>query len=157
MIEISNLTRSSFNQKSFQEIAKKILKRERIKGKVEISLVLVGEKRIQGLNKHFRGINKPTNVLAFPEKDFFQKKGVNKAPRFVLPPANLLKLGEIVICPAVIIKEAKQKKQSFQKELLLVFVHGLLHLLGYRHQDKKEARVMGEKQEGYLLLVKKIK
>ncbi len=67
MIEICNLTRSSFGEKPFQEIAKKILKKERIKGKAEISLVLVGEKRIQNLNKHLRGINEPTNVFDFPD------------------------------------------------------------------------------------------
>ena len=60
-------------------------------------------------------------------------------------------LGEIVICPQVIKKNAKKFKSPFKKELVRVLIHGILHLLGHNHEkSKKDAKIMEEKQDFYL-------
>jgi len=129
MIEINNLTKSKINQKSFSQVAKKVLKgenrgtRTRNLGGETLSLAFVNKEEIKSLNKKFRGKNKPTDVLSFGMKE-------GKS------------LGEVVICPEVV----KEKGEDITK----VFVHGILHLLGHEHErSKKEARQMEKKEELY--------
>jgi probable rRNA maturation factor len=121
-IEINNLTKFGIDKKSFAQVAKKVLKGEN-KGTQNISLAFVDKTEIKKLNKKFRKKNKATDVLSFSfdEKDF---------------------LGEIVICPEVV----KEKGE----EIMQVFIHGILHLLGYDHEkSEKEAELMEKKERFY--------
>ncbi|MGD0576477.1 MAG: rRNA maturation RNase YbeY [Candidatus Staskawiczbacteria bacterium] len=123
MIEINNLTKVSINKKSFSQVAKKVLIGEN-KITKNISLAFVGKEEIKKINKKFRKKNKATDVLSFN-----------------LGQGNYL--GEIVICPEVV----KEKDE----EIMEVFIHGILHLLGYDHEkSKKDAELMEKKQEKYL-------
>jgi len=107
MIEIRNLTRQKINKKDLLKLAKKVLKREnRV---LNVSIVLVGEKRIRTLNRKYRKKDKVTDVLSFGD-------GLN----------------EIVICLS---RVKEQAKISFKKELAQVLVHGLLHVLGHKHSE----------------------
>jgi probable rRNA maturation factor len=127
MIEVNNLTQFKFDKKRLERIAKNLLNDER-KNKIELSVVFVGQKEIQRLNKKYRKKNRPTDVLSFDYKDS----------------------GEIVICPQIIKENAKKFGESFNQELARIFIHGLLHILGYDHEKmEKEAEIMEKKQENY--------
>jgi probable rRNA maturation factor len=131
MIEINNLVKFPVDKKSFSQVAKIVLKGENRETE-NISLAFVNKEEIKKLNKKFRKENKATDVLSFNlgEKDY---------------------LGEIIICPDVVKENAQKYKVSAKEETMKVFVHGILHLLGYDHQDSKEgADEMEEKQNLYL-------
>jgi len=127
MIEINNLTDFSVSKDFFKKIAKKVLEREG--KKINLSIALVTPNRIKELNKKYRKKNKATDILSFKYNGS----------------------GEIVICLGIIKKNAKKYKLTFKKELSQVLIHGILHLLGYNHENsKREAKKM-EKKENYYL------
>jgi probable rRNA maturation factor len=131
MIEINNLTSFVVDKKKFSTVAKKVLKGEN-KESESISLAFVSKEEIEKLNKTFRKKNNPTDVLSFElnERDC---------------------LGEIVICPDIVKQNAKKYRVSTEQEMIKVFIHGILHLLGYDHEkSKKDDLIMEKKQEKYL-------
>ncbi len=127
MVNLYNLTERSFDKVSLKKLAKKVLKEENTK-RGNVDIILVDRKKIKELNSKYRDEDKETDVLSFLEKE---TRG-----DFVDPSNE--KLGEIVICPEV------------AKDLKRVLVHGLLHLLGYNHQEKEEAEIMEKKNKKYL-------
>ena len=140
MIEIINFSHQRINKNFLIKIIERVLKKEKEKKK-EILLILAGEKRIRLLNKKYRGENRVTDVLAFPQPKEALFKNI---PEFQ-------SLGEIIICPTRVKENAKKFHTSFKRELARVLVHGVLHLLGYDHEkNKKGAEKMFKKQEKYL-------
>ncbi len=134
MIEINNLTNSPVNERQFKTIGLKILRQENVKENADLSVVIVNRVKIKELNRIYRGKNKPTDVLSFDYSD--KLKGLPK------------NLGEIVICPSEINIDG-------ETGLAHIFIHGLLHLLGYDHENQKEAKIMQLKEQKYLTLLKK--
>lgn len=118
MIEISNLTRQKIDNNLVIEITKKVLKGERA-GKWDISIVFVGCAKIKELNKKFRKINRPTDVLSFAGLETHGSKE---------------KIGEIFVCPKMIAKN----------NMSWAIIHSILHLLGYTHAQmrKKQAKYL---------------
>lgn len=106
-----------------------VLEKEK-KSEIDLSVTFVGQKEIQKLNKKYRKINGPTDVLSFTYK----------------------KSGEIVICPQIVVKNAERFGESYRKELKRVLVHGILHILGYDHEQKNDKMI--SKQEYYLTNLK---
>lgn len=144
MIEINNLTTISFDEEFLRKIAQKVLEGEEKKGTV-LSIALLGPGRIRQINKRYRGKNRVTDVLAFPETKILKEK-------FNVGPLQKIEgLGEIVICLREVKKNARRFGSTFEKELTRVLIHGILHLLGYDHEkSEKEAEKMREKEEYYL-------
>ena len=126
MIEINNLTTVSVDEEFLKKIAKKVLQGEKKENK-DLSIALVGQKRMRELNKKYRGKNRVTDVLAFPGDG----------------------LGEIVICSKEVRKNAKKFDSTFGKELARVLIHGILHLLGYDHEKNETAARQMEKKQDY--------
>ncbi len=94
----------------------------------EVSVCLVDEDEMAGLNSRYRGKEGSTNVLSFPAE---------------LPPGvEHPLLGDIVICPAVVNREAGEQHKSLDQHWSHMLVHGSLHLLGYDHIDPAEADEM---------------
>jgi probable rRNA maturation factor len=94
----------------------------------EVSIRLVDEAEITALNRHYRGKEGSTNVLSFPA---------------ALPPGvDHPLLGDIVICPAVVNREAGEQHKTAQQHWSHMLVHGSLHLLGYDHVDSGDAELM---------------
>ena len=132
MIEVNNLTTIQIDEEFFKKIAQKVLKSEKQENK-NLSIALVGQGRIRELNKKYRGKNRVTDVLAFPNRE--------------------LGLGEIVICLREVKKNVKRFSSTFEKELARVLIHGILHLLEYDHEKgDAQAKKMEEKQNYYLKL-----
>ena len=132
MIEINNLTTIQIDEEFLGKVCQKVLESEDKKAS-ELSIALVGQSRIRELNKRYRGKNRVTDVLAFPNNEFG--------------------LGEIVICLREVKKNAKRFSSTFEKELARVLIHGILHLLGYDHEKSNaQAKKMEGKQNYYLKL-----
>jgi len=139
IFETRNLTEIPIDQKFLKRIVRIILEGEK-KKRSEISLVLADLEKIKALNKKYLKRNRPTDVLAFPEPESFPQKSKEN-----------FNLGEIIICPQQVKKNAKKYNLSFKKELARVLTHGILHLLGYNHEaSPKKAKEM-EKKENYYL------
>ncbi len=110
MIDFENTTGKKLDIAFLEKIAQDLTSQD-------VELILVSDEEIRKLNKRYRGIDKATDVLSFP---------LEKSPNALL--------GSIVISVDHIEKAAKTLGHSEQEELALLFIHGLLHLLGYDHE-----------------------
>lgn len=96
-----------------------------------LSLILVDNQEIQKINKEFRNLDYPTDVISFPdeEEDY---------------------LGDIFISIDKVIEQAKNYEHSLEREFAFLLIHGILHLLGYDHNNSEQEKIMFEKQEQIL-------
>jgi len=94
----------------------------------ELTVRIVDAGEIQQLNRDYRHQDKPTNVLSFP----FEATGRVELPL----------LGDVVICAAVVTREAQEQGKDVQAHWAHMVVHGVLHLLGYDHMDAQQADEM---------------
>ena len=102
---------------------------------IEISVTLTGDEQVRALNAKWRGKDKATNVLSFPMADELDLTRANVAERELL-------LGDIVLARGVCEREAAEKGVSSEAHATHLLVHGTLHLLGYDHNDDREASDM---------------
>ena len=102
---------------------------------VEMSVTLTSDANVRELNAHWRGKDKPTNVLSFPMADDLDFARANLAGPELL-------LGDIVLAHGVCAAEARDKGLGFEDHAAHLLVHGTLHLLGYDHQDDGQAADM---------------
>lgn len=118
MIDLDNCTNYEIDIQKLEAISDTLTKRD-------IELLIVDNKEIQELNKQHRNIDKPTDVLSFPLHSEVEN----------------LPLGSIIISVNFVEEKAKEYNHSFEDELALLFIHGLLHLLGFDHEvDSGEHR-----------------
>ena len=111
--------------------------------KVALSVRLVGPAVMQKLNRRYRKKNKPTNVLSFPL--FVPRELARRKTK-----RGLMELGDIVICPTIIRKEAKVAKASYYQQFFWILAHGILHTLGYDHERTARERRAMERLEQHL-------
>jgi probable rRNA maturation factor len=104
-------------------------------GEAELAVMLTDDAGIRTLNKNWRGIDKPTNVLSFPALQPTGQRGVTDAPRM---------LGDIAIAYETTRREADEEQKPFDHHLSHLAVHGFLHLVGYDHEKDEEAETMEE-------------
>lgn len=121
----------------------------------EVALTFVTDEQIHELNKDYRGIDRPTDVLSFAMKETLddelqiiyeldEEHSLNSMPEV---------LGDIIISVQTAQAQSEEYGHSMEREIGFLFVHGFLHLLGYDHQDEpSEAEMMG-KQEAVLAQV----
>lgn len=124
MISIANLTKQKTPAIAWKKIAEKILGK-----KFDLSVVLVGEKKIAEIKKKYPPREQKlyrSNILSF-----LMEKNV----------------GEIFICLAYLRREAPFFKRSFNRHLKKIYLHGILHLRGFSHQDEKEAAKMAKEEK----------
>lgn len=125
----------------YPRLLEKALKMLNITTNVIMSVTFVGEDMIHEINKTYRNIDRPTDVISFAFLDDKSEKIVGDIP---------LDLGEIYICYDVADKNRLSYNNSLKRELCFLFVHGLLHLLGYDHMTKEDEEVMFPLQEKIL-------
>ena len=137
-------------------LAENVLSAEGVRGDIEVSLLFVDETSIADLNKRFLGKEGPTDVLAFPIDEEPTESGRSPdsggtGPGFTSEPVDQpVLLGDVVICPAVAERNAPGHAGSYDGEMALLVVHGLLHLLGMDHVDSDEAEAMEAKERDLL-------
>jgi probable rRNA maturation factor len=98
----------------------------------ELTVRLVGREESRDLNERFRGKDRPTNVLSFPA-------GLPEGLGISL-------LGDVVICAPVVAEEAEEQGKTLADHLAHLTVHGILHLLGYDHQQEADAERMEQRE-----------
>ncbi len=117
-----------------QHITEQVLVAQDAGSSVELGLVIASQERVQQLNKSYLGRDEPTDVLAFSMLP--EPSGGDLTP-FVLPPDGIKHLGEVIISYPQTVIQAKEHQHSIKREIAILIVHGVLHLLGYEH-DKPE-------------------
>ncbi|KPH60194.1 endoribonuclease YbeY [Pseudoalteromonas porphyrae] len=94
----------------------------------ELSIVIADEAQSQQLNNDYRGKDKPTNVLSF---------------EFEAPPGiDIPLVGDLIICPAIVLAEAIEQEKTFHDHFAHMVIHGCLHLLGFDHIKDEDANEM---------------
>lgn len=141
---IDNQTNEDINlQESLKKVIKEVLKVEGIDESIcEISLSFVDSDTIHKLNKEYRGVDRPTDVLSFPIEDF-----VNEDRKHILE-KDYLMLGDVIICVDIAKNQAKDLGHSFEREIMYLTCHSILHLLGYDHIDEDDKiKMRGREKE----------
>ena len=129
------------------ELAAVAMNAESLPDSTQLSITLVAAERMADLNAQYMGKEGPTDVLSFPIEDF--SEGLSE--RLETEPPLLL--GDIVICPSVVLGNATAAGVAFADEMALMVVHGLLHLLGRDHQIDEEAEAMEQREREIMAMV----
>jgi probable rRNA maturation factor len=128
----------------YNDLAQVAFQMLKIKVNYEVDVSLVGDKEIQDINRTYRHIDRITDVISFAFND-------DKAPSDQIKDPKVERmLGEILICLPQAKRQAKDYGNTEQRELSFLFVHGLLHLLGYDHMKKEDEEIMFPLQEKIL-------
>ena len=106
-------------------------------GRSEISVTFVGEEEIRCLNRDYRKTDKVTDVLSFPQFDDLDE----------LQEVGEICLGDVVICKEQAQRQAEEFGHAFEREIIYLFTHSVLHLLGYDHMKEADKNEMREKEE----------
>jgi probable rRNA maturation factor len=138
----------------FGQLARQVLADRGVRGEAELNILFVDEETIATLNERFLGKTGPTDVLSFPIEDDIAfpappggpladlagpgREGTSLAAEETAP----LLIGDVVVCPAVAWRNAPQHAGTYEDELALLIVHGVLHLLGMDHEVEAEAEQM---------------
>jgi len=105
--------------------------------RVEISVTFVDAEEIRTLNREYRGMDRVTDVLSFPQFDGLE----------AFPDQGELCLGDVVICRQQAEEQAAEFGHSFEREIIYLFTHSILHLLGYDHMEPEEKAEMRAREE----------
>ena len=138
-VYIEEKFKSYIEESWMSSIAREVLAAEGIAAPAELSLVITDAETIKQLNKAYRGEDEPTDVLAFP---MFSQSGTEAEFTFITPPDGVQHLGEVIISYPQAARQAEERRQEITKELALLTVHGVLHLLGYDHEQADEQQQM---------------
>ncbi|MBI4433316.1 rRNA maturation RNase YbeY [Candidatus Uhrbacteria bacterium] len=129
-IDVARVVPVSLSDVALRAYAAEVVRVTKTKRQVasrELSVAFVGPQRMRTVNRGYHGEDRVTDVLAF-----------SGAPE---------SFGEILICPAYVRQQAKKAKEPVRREMVRVFVHGVLHLLGYDHAVPEDAERMFRIQE----------
>lgn len=137
-----------------KQVAEAVLDSEGCPYEAQVNVLLTDNGGIHEFNKEYRGIDRETDVLSFPNLEF-QKEGVfqidesDEADCFD-PDSGELILGDIIISVDRVREQAENYGHSQKREFAFLVAHSMLHLCGYDHMEENEARVMEGKQEAIL-------
>jgi probable rRNA maturation factor len=131
-----------------ESVARRVLAAENLGAKTEMGLVISTSERVQELNRDYRGKDEPTDVLAFSARD-----SAADFPPFIPPPDGVLHLGEVIISYPQALTQAEEHGHPLKKELSILLIHGLLHLLGYDHEKTDARRKMQTREKELLGLI----
>ncbi|NLP46219.1 MAG: rRNA maturation RNase YbeY [Epulopiscium sp.] len=141
-------------KKRIQDVITIAIMEEQYPSAVEISITFVDNAEIHRLNKEYRGIDKPTDVLSFPMLNF--EEVVDKSmflecfSEYINQDTEELILGDIVISLDKAKEQSNLYGHSLEREIGFLVAHSMLHLMGYDHMTEKEEKTMNQKQEKIL-------
>lgn len=135
---INNYGKDIEEQKVMEDFIKYCINKLEL-NKVMFSVIMISNEEIHNLNKQYRGIDRPTDVITFALEDY--KDCVDLEFRL---------LGDIYISYDKVVEQAKEYGHSKTRELCFLAIHGLLHLLGYDHMDKDDEKKMFDLQKELL-------
>ncbi|MFN8522441.1 MAG: rRNA maturation RNase YbeY [Chloroflexota bacterium] len=123
-----------------------VLVQEGIDAPCRLTVSFVGDDEIAEINRAHRGVATPTDVLSFP-LDVPSRETDRAVDAFVTPPGEPHELGDIIISYPRALAQADEYGHSTEREVAYLLVHGLLHILGYDHEEPSEQREMREREE----------
>ncbi len=131
-----------------RNVAGQVLIEENAKSMVEVGLVITGQDKIRELNRRYLDEDRPTDVLSFPmlEAKFDEDC-------FVSPPDGTLRIGEVIISYPQAKKQAREHGHRVKKEVAILIIHGVLHLLGYDHDTIPHKREMRKREKDILQVI----
>lgn len=134
-IIINTDPRYKIDKDSIQSTALEVLQRFGVKGKVEMGISIIGNRKMHQINKKYRGIDAPTNILSFALEDL-SSQSLQHIPKvgFVAAPDKVLRLGDILISYPQVVEDASLEGTSVEEELRFLIEHGIKHLLGMHHE-----------------------
>jgi probable rRNA maturation factor len=120
----------------------------------QVNLLLTGNEEIQEMNRNFREIDRPTDVLSFPLVEYDVPSDFSRAEKEETdcfdPESGELMLGDIVISGDKVREQAENYGHSVKREFAFLVAHSMLHLLGYDHMTEEDAAEMEKRQEEIL-------
>ena len=142
----------------YEEVIKNVVKRvvdtENCPYEVEVNVLLTNNEEIHEVNRDFRNIDRPTDVLSFPMVDYDFPADfslVNESPEgYLNPETDELLLGDIMVSVDKVYSQAEEYGHGIKREFAFLIAHSMLHLLGYDHIEDEERAVMEAKQEAIL-------
>ena len=153
-ITVNNLQRKvrlpQNDEETVQECVREVCSMEGVQQEYEVGITIMDDEGIRLLNRDYRGIDAPTDVLSFSVLD----RGKDEPAIFGEDDEEPLILGDIVISAERVERQAGEYGHSVLRELCFLVVHGMLHLLGYDHEDKESEEKMFAKQKQVLESVK---
>lgn len=124
-----------------RQVVKTALAAEGVEAEKKLSLILTDDDTVRKLNHKYRSLNETTDVLSFS----FQEDG-----RFISPPGAKAHLGEIVVSYPQAESQALEAGHTVEKEVTMLIVHGVLHILGYDHELPEQASIMQDRERTIL-------
>lgn len=138
-IDINDEYSDDVSEDRLREIVDITLLEEQVAGPVEVEIVVTDDEEVRQLNSQYRGLDETTDVLAFALTE-------GSEDGFILPPEISEQLGNVIISYPKAVEQAQEAGHSPDKEMAILLVHGVLHLLGYDHIEDDDARVMQERE-----------
>ena len=135
-----------------ESVAEKVLVAQDSGSKAELGLVIVGQERVRQLNLSYLGKDEPTDVLAFSMLP--EQSGENLVP-FVVPPDDIKHLGEVIISYSQAVIQAEEHQHPVKREIAILLIHGVLHLLGYDHDKSGPEREMRARETEILSYIER--
>ncbi|HEY5600541.1 MAG TPA: rRNA maturation RNase YbeY [Patescibacteria group bacterium] len=136
---VSTDPRYEVNRGFVRDFAQEVIAKNKVKGKVELEISIVGDRKMHELNKEYRNIDSPTDVLAFPLEEvsfsprFIQGNSSTAKRGFVNFPDKYLRLGDVIISYPQASMSAAERGVVIEEELKFLIEHGINHLLGIHH------------------------
>lgn len=140
-IEVMEVYQRLVDEQRLREAAQRVLNAEHVQG--DVTILITRDEEVAALNQQYLGKEGPTDVLSFPARD--------DTDTFVLPPEEeTTYLGDIIIAFPYTQRQAQRLQRPLMDELILLVVHGVLHLLGYDHATPEEKAAMWTRQNEIL-------
>jgi len=144
-IRIENPYKTFISPLWLRRIARLALTAANAAANAEMGLVITGDAPVHRLNRDYLAEDRPTDVLSFP-----MLESVADNPLFVNPPDGQLHLGEVIISYPQAVKQAAAHGHPVAKEITLLLVHGILHLLAYDHDIPSRKQVMRRRERAIM-------
>jgi len=136
--------RGRLDRATLRRLAVRVLRKEAVAPPAEVGLVVASEETVRDLNRRYRGLDEPTDVLSFGHEP------AGDTGPFVTPPDGVRRLGEVILSYRAAERQAREVGRSVQEEASHLVVHGLLHLVGYDHENDEDERRMRTREDELL-------
>jgi len=149
MIDVDNSSNFLIDEVKVKRYITQMLKFLKVNTKSDVSVLFVNEDEMT--KQHVRWMNEPgpTDVMSFPMDDILLQNSKLRKKQAIL--------GDIIICPAVALKDSKEQGLNPAYHLVFLLAHGILHLLGQDHQEDSQRIVMQKREQGIMDFLKKTK
>ena len=149
-IEIEDAAATTVTKPWLRRIVAETLRREEVRQRCEVGLLLTTGKEVRRLNRQYRGQDKETDVLSFALAEAAAAAGVLTDSTAAAGEGAPVNLGQVVVSYPRAVRQAAAYGHSVEREVAFLTVHGVLHLLGHDHQTPADEQRMFGRQDGVL-------